>query len=573
MKRIMVFAMAVVMLLGVTAYAQLPVEILGPGLNSGRTEYHPTWNRTLSPDTLYILTGIYFVDDGYEMTVPAGTVVLGDTASTLVVARGGKLYSMGERFNPVVFSSLKPAGTRAPGDWGGIIILGKAPVNKVEPLIEGGIISGSYGGSDPNDNSGIIRFTRIEYPGYRFQLNNEVNGLTMGGVGAGTEINHVQVSYSFDDSYEWFGGTVDVDHLVALGGTDEDFDTDFGYTGDFQFGFGLRDPFYWDPTGESRGMESDNDGTGSNDAPYTHPIMSNLTLVGPERTNAHVPAPPVASFDYSTVVRRNSRLSLFNSVIMGYPYGLSIRDSGTKTACATNVCQWEDVSIQATLNKGTTAGTCSPAGVSHIHDEGRWPCTDAIAPGVYNWFLAEPGCGDVSTRLPNTVGLVNMTLLTDPDPRPDTGSELRGSANFTHPYLTGFTPTTYRGAFEPDVPMHSQWTRGWTDFDPQNNDYQYGVIFTGTEGPSAPAMDVVLKNRPNPFNPTTTIEFSVPTAGNVTVTVYNVRGELVKTVVDRHFEAGSFEEIFNANDLATGTYFYRIKGNGFTKTAKMVLLK
>ena len=172
-----------------------------------------------------------------------------------------RCYALGQKGNPIIFTSNRPAGQRNSGDWGGVLILGRAPVNKVEPLIEGGIIGGSYGGTDPNDNSGVFRYVRIEYPGYRFQLNNEVNGLTMGGVGRGTEIHHVQVSYSDDDSYEWFGGTVDAKYLVALGGTDDEFDTDFGWKGNLQFGFGLRDQNRWDPTGQSNGFESDNDGS------------------------------------------------------------------------------------------------------------------------------------------------------------------------------------------------------------------------------------------------------------------------------------------------------------------------
>src|SRR5262249_8386807 len=151
---------------------------------------------------------------------------------TLIIARGGFIMAQGTPQHPIVFTSQYAPGSRASGDWGGIIVLGKAPVNKVNPVIEGGLINGScmggtgtYGGTDPNDNSGVISYVRIEFAGYRFQLNNEVNGLTMGGVGAGTQIDHVQVSYSDDDSYEWFGGTVNCKYIVAFAGTDDEFDT------------------------------------------------------------------------------------------------------------------------------------------------------------------------------------------------------------------------------------------------------------------------------------------------------------------------------------------------------------
>ena len=205
-------------------FAQLPERVIGPGLNSGRTPYHQQTNRTLSADTAYILTGLYYVDSTYSLTIQPGTVVFGDTGAALVISRGAKIFANGSAQSPIVFTSNKAPGQRRSGDWGGVLILGKAPANKVNPLIEGGIIGGSYGGNDPNDNSGVFRYVRIEFGGYRFQINNEVNGLTMGGVGAATEIHHVQVSYADDDAFEWFGGTVNARHLVAYGTTDDEFD-------------------------------------------------------------------------------------------------------------------------------------------------------------------------------------------------------------------------------------------------------------------------------------------------------------------------------------------------------------
>ncbi|HER43265.1 MAG TPA: hypothetical protein ENO08_02250, partial [Candidatus Eisenbacteria bacterium] len=130
MKRC-IFVLFVIMLLGVSAYAQKPVQVLGPGLNSGRTPFHQNFDRTLSADTVYTLTGLYYVDSTYSMTIPPGTVVQGDTAATLIVSRGAKIFARGSAQAPIVFTSLKNPGVRGPGDWGGVIILGKAPCNKV----------------------------------------------------------------------------------------------------------------------------------------------------------------------------------------------------------------------------------------------------------------------------------------------------------------------------------------------------------------------------------------------------------------------------------------------------------
>ena len=581
MKKAILLAVAVALLWGVTAEAAKPRVPLGNPPGAGRNDhFHQTWDRTLSPDTVYTLYGLYYVDSTYALTVPAGTVIEGDTVGTLTIKRGAKGYFLGEICNPVVMTSIKPPTQRARGDWGGLVICGAALSTRPwTTKIEGGIVDAQFGGPDPDDDSGVYKYLRVEYPGFRFQLNDEINGITLGAVGYGTEFHHVQVSYAFDDQFEFFGGTMDIHHCVAFGGTDDEFDTDFGYNGKAQFLFGLRDPFFWDAQGESRGFESDGDFTGV--PQWTRPIYANVTLIGPRRENGTL-IPPGTTFEWSAVPREGSRLSLFNSVLMGYPLGISMRDQSRDFACSGDLV-WENVSLQAeTFDSDPTGAGCPEgAGVSHVHDESRWPCPDPICGlGIKDWFdNVAVNSTSSTTRLPNAIGLVDMSNLNDPDPRPAPGSEpATAGVSWTHPYLQidGFfdQSPTYRGAFDPDLPMYAQWTRCWTNFDPQNTDYSDGVTPTAvTSDGAAPMKDVVLENHPNPFNPTTTIRFSVPAAGHVTVQVFTVRGELVSTVLDRDMSAGVFEEVFNAAGLSTGTYFYRITGNGFTKTAKMVLLK
>lgn len=557
MKKCIFAVVAIIMLLGAQAHAQKPVQILGPGLNSGRTEFHQTYDRVLDPDTVYTLTGLYYVDSTYTITVPAGTIVRGDTASTLIVKRGAQIFATGTPQAPVVFTSLKPVGTRGPGDWGGIIILGRAPCNKFEPLIEGGIIGGSYGGSDPDDNSGIFRYVRIEYPGYRFQLNNEVNGLTMGAVGRGTELHHVQVSYSFDDSFEWFGGTVNAHHLVAFGGTDDEFDTDFGFQGKIQFCFGLRDPFYWDPTGTSNGFESDNDGSSTSTAePHTNPLFCNVTLIGPQY-DALTPPPPGHTFGYAATIRRSTQCSVYNSVIAGYPFGITNRDPYTHYFSINGELQWHNVSIAASLEK--------VAGSGSTMDDSRW-----LPDSCTVWF-STPSYSNigVTPRYLADVGLDNMTNINDPDAVPVPGSELIGSVDFSNPKLADFEVTSYRGAFDPGRPMREQWTAEWTNFDPDWTDYNA----VQTDAGDIPAAGRLVQNFPNPFNPVTTIRYSVPKSGNVSLIVYNVKGQKVATLVSGHKTKGDYEISFNANGLSSGTYFYSFAGDGFKETNKMVLLR
>ncbi len=558
-----------------TAHADLPEVVLGPGTGSPiRTPYCQAGNRTLYADTSYVLTGLYYVSAGESLTIEPGTVIKGHdaTGGTLIVTRGGRIFAQGTWQRPIVFTSQYPAGSRASGDWGGIIILGNAPCNKVNPLIEGGLIpgdcsggSGTYGGTDPNDNSGVLSYVRIEFAGYRFATNNEVNGLTMGGVGAGTQIDHIQVSYSDDDSYEWFGGTVNCNNLVAFAGTDDEFDTDFGYRGKVQFGFALRDPDQSDPTGQSNGFESDNDASGSStDQPYTRPIFSNMTMVGPERTDSNVPFPIGETFQYSAVLRRSTQCNVFNSVIMGYPWGISLRDANTKTWALQDSLQVRNVSIQATL---------MPTGSTHIHDETQWSPVDT-------WF-ATAGWNNLpansATRMPSTMLINNLTNLNAPDPRPAAGSELIGSADFSNPRLAGCVATTYRGAFPPvsDAALNQLWTFRWTNFDPQNTDYTLGVV-TAVESGAPQSRSYLAQNHPNPFNPSTThttIDYSVPRAGAVTLEVFNASGAKVASLVDGVKAQGNYTVNFDARGIGSGVYFYRLEGNGFDDLRKMVLIK
>ncbi len=210
--------------------------------------------RTLSKDTVYVLSGWYFVDSTAAMVIPAGTLILGDSASagTLVVRRGGKFNAAGTLAEPIVFTSGKPAGTRRPGDWGGVIVLGKAPTNQpATKQIEGGFgttadNSAAYGGADPEDSSGVLRYIRIEFAGIAFSQDNESNGLTLGGVGRKTVVDHIQVSFGNDDDFEFFGGTVDAKYLVGWRTLDDCLDSDFGYAGRVQFVYIKRDPALFD---------------------------------------------------------------------------------------------------------------------------------------------------------------------------------------------------------------------------------------------------------------------------------------------------------------------------------------
>ncbi len=318
-----------------------------------------TANTTWTKDNIYLLNGWVYVVDGVTLTIEKGTVIRGDKANkgALIIEKGAKLIAEGTVDEPIVFTSNQAAGSRSYGDWGGVILCGKATVNKVDPQIEGGPRS-HYGGTDDADTSGILKYVRIEFPGIAFQPDKEINGLTFGAVGSGTTIDYVQVSYSGDDSYEWFGGAVNCRHMIAFRGWDDDFDTDYGYHGMVQFGVALRDPAIADPGSGSNGFESDNDGSGTGDTPITSAVFSNISMFGPLVTPETTINP---NFLRGMHLRRNTKLNIYNAIFGGYVTGLYIEGPSVDNAKNDELRLHNIVMAGCTSNFGTKAGEWTSA--------------------------------------------------------------------------------------------------------------------------------------------------------------------------------------------------------------------
>jgi len=276
------------------------------------------------------------------LNIEAGTVIYGKTGTpggTLIVQRGGKINAIGTAAAPIIFTSEKAPGSKKAGDWGGVVICGQANEN-VKGALTGGTnfveeLEGGYqayfGGTNDADNSGTLKYVRIEFAGYPINPNQEINGLTMGAVGSATTVSYVQVSYSNDDSFEWFGGTVNVDHIVAYKGLDDDFDTDYGYSGYVQYGLAIRDALIADQSG-SNGFESDNNGISDDQTPRTAAKFSNMTMLGGKaafNTSINV------QFQHVAQIRRYSEIDIYNSFFTGWPTGVYIdgnRPSGQNGA-------------------------------------------------------------------------------------------------------------------------------------------------------------------------------------------------------------------------------------------------
>lgn len=335
-----------------------------------------TSNTTWVTGKVYELNGTIYVRNNATLTIQPGVIIRSNVAaSALFVTRGSKLNAIGTASQPIVFTSKNDIGQRRRGDWGGIVLLGKGRVNQGTGtnFIEGvsQTVDTQYGGGSApinNDNSGTLKYVRIEFAGYVYSPNNELNGLTMGGVGSGTTIDYVQVSYSNDDSFEWFGGSVDCKHLVALNGLDDDFDTDFGYNGRVQFGLSIKDPLAADIS-TSECFESDNyAGTGdpaSLSSPYstwrTSAIFSNFTCLGPVyRATLSTPALTVNGLhDKALRIRRASELKVFNSLFLDFKKGLVLENNSIANFDTLGLVKFQNNIISCTASSAITGSVNS----------------------------------------------------------------------------------------------------------------------------------------------------------------------------------------------------------------------
>ena len=476
--------------------------------------YAPTGNYELDASKTYVLRGWIYIGNGSKLTIKPGTVIKGlksddVTGSALIIEPGGAIFAEGTKEKPIVFTSDRPAGQRKPGDWGGVIICGRGRNNQGTMQIEGGPTT-IHGGDQENDNSGVFRYVRIEFAGYPFQTDQEINGLTLGSVGSGTTIDHVQVSYSNDDSFEWFGGSVNCKYLVAYHGWDDDFDTDNGFNGKLQFLLGVRHPKIADQS-LSNGFESDNNANASETPPYTTASFCNVTLVGPIGQEAgfineagegkYIDAgnlfpnngSRVGQFQAGMQIRRNSRITVANSVVTGYPVGLVVEDdkvAGTQAFAQGNntlknifFAGYTDNVAEAAFDNAA-AGSAPVLGSDYnktwkdwsgVWDYAANPQTFTGAAGtksISHTLALSNGCrvATVAEALLNNPVSVNATGINiSQNYGPQAGSALV-HASFTVPSGFDTAGNGYAGAFKSDAETDN-WMAGWTNFDPQNTAY------------------------------------------------------------------------------------------------------
>ena len=517
-----------------------------------------TGTVTLDASKVYLLTSTCVVRSGGKLIIPAGTVIRGAadlTATpklyaTLVVERGGMIEVNGTTSSPVVMTSNKAAGSRDRGDWGGLVLCGKAVNNQsVDAQLEGfnnvavDNTLGKFGGTDDTDNSGVVKYVRIEFAGLAFEPNKEVNSLTMGSVGSKTEIEGVQCSFGNDDGFEWFGGTVNCKKLISYKITDDDFDTDFGYRGAVQFGIAVRDTAYFDlswnaPSGASTSetFESDNDAAGSGKLPLTSAVFSNITCVGPvplDKTYNDLTTTQKGAFRRGARIRRNSRLSIVNSVFMGYRNFIMFDGDSVLIASGVKSSTFSETSNVLRNNFIANTSAAAAAGVTNT---GLVEVDSKNTPAAMDAWLRDAKNSNKIDDVNYASGaiLVDPKNATAPDFRPVASSKINTLANYDAAIFTKY------GKFS-------------------------SVNTVGNL--------VVTNAYPVPAADNVNVELFAVASENVAVSISDISGKVVKSLGNQSLVAGGNMITASVSELNNGLYFLNVVSNGSKTTYRFTVAK
>ncbi len=515
-----------------------------------------TGTVTLDASKVYLLTSTCVVRSGGKLIIPAGTVIRGvaDLTATpklyalITVERGGMIEVNGTSTNPVVMTSNKAAGSRDRGDWGGLVLCGKAVNNQgLDVQLEGfnnvavDNTLGKFGGTDDADNSGIVKYVRIEFAGLAFEPNKEVNSLTMGSVGSKTEIEGVQCSFGNDDAFEWFGGTVSCKKLIAYKTTDDDFDTDFGYRGAVQFGIAVKDTAYfdlsWNATSgasTSETFESDNDAAGSGKLPLTSALFSNITCVGPvplDKTYNDLTATQKGAFRRGARIRRNSRLNIVNSVFMGYRNFIMFDGDSVLTSSGVKSSTFSETSNVLRNNFIANTAAASAAGVTNT---GLVEVDSKNTPAAMDAWLRDAKNANKIDDVNYASGaiLVDPKNATAPDFRPVVASKINTLANYDAVIVNRY------GKFS------SVNTIG-------------NVLVTNAY--PVPATDNV------------NVELYALSSDNVVVSISDVSGKVVKSLGSQSLAVGGNLITASVSELNNGLYFLNVVSNGSKTTYRFTV--
>lgn len=405
-----------------------------------------TTDQIFDADSFWVLRGAVFVEEGATLTIDAGTEIFGEFATNgaLIISRGAKIEANGTATAPVVFSSDQPVGERARADWGGLIINGRAPLNVPGSEAEGEGDTGTYGGNDPDDDSGHLFYTRVEFAGTEFSPDNELNGIALQGVGRNTEIDYVMVKANKDDGIEFFGGTVEVKHTICHLIADDSYDWTDGWTGKGQFMIAHQSGDDAD-----QGIEADSNGDNNNLLPRSAPTLYNVTLIGDPDHNEG------SESDTGILLREGTSATIRNFIIHGFKEAsLDVDDEATFDQIV------GPTTTPMTIASGIVNGNCLVTG---CQGEFRPDSDDETAPiSTMAWVEGSP---EVTTRL--SPMLRDPFNLSNPDYRPRDGSPAldgRVAPSIPPPSDLFFDPAPFIGAVGGPGSGQDLWWHGWTDF-------------------------------------------------------------------------------------------------------------
>ncbi len=517
-----------------------------------------------APPNTYILDGYVFLEAGGKLNIEPGTVIKGknrpsngtDNASALIITRGAEIYAVGTPEAPVIFTAERDDITD-PGDltkddkglWGGLILLGNAVVgvNGGEENVEGIPADegrAQYGGTNNDDNSGILKYVSIRHGGAALQADNEINGLTLAGVGRATQIDYIEVFANLDDGIEWFGGAADVKHAVVAFCGDDSFDYDQSWGGRGQFWFTIQDDNS-NSAGEHDGSEE------ANKLPKDFPTIYNVTYVG-----AGVESPKA---DNHNIDLRDDAAAIYaNSIFTDFRGdALRVRNRNVQDSYARIVDG--DTKFRNNLWFGFGAGEALTDIVTITENNQGGDLNvvlNMLSDGMNE--LADPQLAGIS-RQPDG-GL---------DPRPNGGSPALSGAET--PGDNWFETTTYRGAFAGADEMESNWALLWTALDGLG---YFGNLATDVYTPQYSADNgFVLRSYPNPATGSEiALSFTLPTRAIVDINLYDVQGRLVKAVKRNwDYSAGEYLERVNISDLEKGFYLLTLS-SGDVQIARKVIV-
>ncbi len=424
-----------------------------------------TTDRTFHAETTYTLSGFIQVTNGAILTIEPGTRIAGDfdvVGSSLFITRGAKIIANGTAAEPILFTSERPVGQRQAGDWGGLVIIGNGIINRSGTIQVEGTGTGpenpaqNYSGGVSNtDDSGILRYVRVEFAGYAPAANLELNSFTFAAVGSGTTVEYVQSLYGLDDAFEFFGGAVDAKYLVSYESGDDHFDMSEGYVGRLQYLIAYQSqlvvprPGAGSASSDPQGIENDGcNGAGCdlghNSTPLNTPVVANFTLVG---TGTGTDVDPTSG-GYGAILRRGTGGYYVNGLIARWPKGaFGLRDAGTQTRItdgfldARNILVLESPSIFTTTSSG-------------------FVMSDSVARNITRDAVATTAAQFTTFTMPAT-SAASFDWTPSGAALAATGGLTVFAGNMATAAGTFVQGTAFRGAA---APAGAKWWAGWTSY-------------------------------------------------------------------------------------------------------------